>query len=127
MLENLEGAPPLRTTDGGTHYLTYRDDRFTCVSGTELLKSYKVVASSPTSRMVASCCNSAMYLKYSRGHWTSSYAARFGDGAPHVEMRTQTKFRNSTLPLSENSKNFSGFGTRLLWRLFVSRIAMMFN
>ncbi len=125
LLEALPDARPVLTPDGGTHYLTYRDDRFGCIEGAELLKAIKHAPDAPTERMVASCCNSAMYLKYRRGHWTSAYAARFDD-APPVEMRTQTQFRSSSDPMPDDAAVYRSFGPRLFWRLFTSRIAMLF-
>ncbi|GAB5486747.1 MAG: hypothetical protein Pars2KO_03170 [Parasphingorhabdus sp.] len=126
-LESLDGAPPVRTSDGGTHYLTCRDDRFSCVKGAELLQPIRKAPDAPTRRMVASCCNSAMYLKYERGHWTSAYAARFEGNVPPVEMRTQVQFRQSEAPYEDDAPRYRTFGLRLFWRLFVSRLAMIFG
>lgn len=127
VVEALNGAPPVSTEDGGTHYLTYRDDQFGCIQGKDLLKAYKNTPDAPTQRMVASCCNTAMFLKFSKGHWTSAYAKRFGDAAPAVEMRTQTQFRTSSLPMPDDAPAYPTFGIKLFWRLFTSRIAMIFS
>ena len=106
---------------------TYRDDRFDCVKGTNLLRAYQNSPDAPTRRMVASCCNTAMFLKYAKGHWTSSYAKRFQGDVPPIEMRTQMQFRNSSLPLPDDAPSYRTFGFRLFWRLFTSRIAMIFG
>ncbi|MGL4497234.1 MAG: hypothetical protein ACRCUX_15585, partial [Beijerinckiaceae bacterium] len=71
-IEAMPTAPTLRDPDGGTHYLTYRDDRFRCVAGAELLVPHRLKPKSATRRMVASCCNSGMFLKYEKGFWTSA-------------------------------------------------------
>ena len=127
MLESLDGAPRITENDGGTHYLTYRDDRFGCVKGADLLEPYQQSADSLTRRMVASCCNTAMFLKFSKGHWTSSYAKRFKGDVPPVEMRTQTQYRKSRLPLPHETPVYRTFGTKLFWRLITSRLAMIFD
>ena len=127
MLEALDGAAKVSDDDGGTHYLTYRDDRFGCVDGAELLLSYHHSPDAPTRRMVASCCNTAMFLKFSKGHWTSAYAKRFKGDVPPIEMRTQIQFRKSTLPLPDDAPSYRTFGARLFWRLIKSRIAMIFG
>ncbi|ATW05507.1 hypothetical protein [Sphingorhabdus sp. YGSMI21] len=127
MLEALDGAAKVTEEDGGTHYLTYRDDRFSCVKGVELLKAYQNAPDAPTRRMVASCCNSAMFLKFAKGHWTSAYAKRFAGDIPPVEMRTQTQFRQSNLPLPDDAPSYRTFGPKLFWRLITSRIAMIFG
>ena len=124
-LEALPGAPPCRTPDGGAHYMTYRDDRFRVVEGADLLKPLPAAPDAKTQRLFASCCNSAMFLKFAPGHWTSSFAIRHGGDALPVEMRTQVKFRQSDLPLPEDAPAFQGFGPKLFWRLFTSRLAML--
>ncbi len=124
-VEAEEGAPPVLTSDGGTHYLTYRDDRFACVQGEELLEPMRMRENAPTRRMVSRCCNSAMFLKYERGHWTSTYAMRFEGHIPAVEMRTQTQFRQSDAPFEDDAPRYRTFGARLFWRLFTSRVAML--
>jgi len=126
-VEMLDGAAKVSDEDGGNHYLTYRDDRFSCVKGAELLQAHQITPDAPTKRMVASCCNTAMFLKFSKGHWTSAYAKRFGNYAPAVEMRTQTQFRKSILPMPDNAPSYRTFGIKLFWRLFTSRLAMLFS
>lgn len=123
----LDGAPQVCTSDGGTHYLTYRDDRFTCVEGQDLLRPIRMSPEAPTRRMVTSCCNSAMFLKFERGHWTSAYAARFEEDVPPVEMRTQVQFRQTDVPFEDDAPRYQTFGVRLFWRLFASRIAMILS
>lgn len=86
-IEALPGATPVRDADGGTPYLTYRDDRFACVAGADLLTGYRIRAGAPTERFVASCCNSGMFLKYGPGHWISAYRLRFADDVPQLELR----------------------------------------
>ena len=63
-IEALPNATGFRDADGGTPYLTYRDDRFSCTTGEDLLVDYRIREHAPTRRVVASCCNSAMFLKY---------------------------------------------------------------
>ena len=65
-IESLPNAARVLDADGGTPYLSYRDDRFSCVSGANLLVGYKIKDSAPTQRFVASCCNSGMFLKFGR-------------------------------------------------------------
>lgn len=125
-LEALPGAPACRTSDGGAHYMTYRDDRFRIVSGAELLHALPAPDDAKTQRMIASCCNSAMFLKFAPGHWTSSFALRYGKDALPVEMRTQVRFRRSDDPLPGDAPAYQGFGARLFVRLIVARIAMAF-
>ena len=123
-IEALPGAAAVLDPDGGTPYLTWRDDRFACVAGAELLVGYKLGDGAPTQRSVASCCNSAMFLKFAPGHWTSSYRARFDGALPPIEMRTKTARRRSDLPLPQDALSYRSFPARLIWRLLAARLAM---
>jgi hypothetical protein len=124
-IETLPDAAPVRDVDGGTPYLTYRDDRFSCVSGAELLAGYKLRDGAPTRRVVASCCNSGMFLKFGPGHWTSAYRARFVGELPPIEMRTQVRARSSDAPLPNDAPSHAGFPPRLFFRLIRARIEML--
>jgi len=126
-IEALPGAPHVRDADGGTPYLTYRDDRFACVAGAELLVGYTLREKTPTQRFVASCCNSGMFLKFAPGHWTSAYRARFDGPLPPIEMRTNVARRQSGLPLPRDAPSYRSFPARLFGRLLVARAAMVFG
>jgi len=124
-IEALEGATPVLDPDGGTPYLTYRDDRFACVEGAELLVGYKLGEKAPTQRFVASCCNSGMFIKYGPGWWVSAYRTRFAEPLPPIEMRNKVARRLSSLPLPADAPAFQSFPGRLFWRLFKARGAML--
>ncbi len=123
-IEALPDAPPVRDADGGTPYLTYRDDRFTCVAGAALLHGQRLHNAAPTQRFVATCCNTGMFLKFGPGHWVSAYRLRFGDDAPALELRSKVASRHSELPLPTDLPVYRGFPLRLFWRLLTSRLAM---
>ena len=125
LIEGLPGAPPVRDPDGGTPYLTYRDDRFTCTQGAELLIGHRLRDGAPTQRLIASCCNTGMFLKFAPGHWTSAYRLRFDEPLPSIEMRTNVAKRRSTLPLPGDAPSFQSFPLRLFGRLLVARLAML--
>jgi hypothetical protein len=89
-IERLPNARPVRDPDGGIAYLLYRKDRMKCSKGAEHLRDYKIKKESHTRRVVATCCNSAMFLDFQKGHWFSVYRARFEGDAPSLQMRVQT-------------------------------------
>src|SRR6185437_15716810 len=66
-IEALPGAGVVSDPDGGTAYILYRKDRFECSKGAELLSSYKLKESSATNRVVAACCNSAVFINFDKG------------------------------------------------------------
>jgi hypothetical protein len=69
-IEALTNAPPVLGADGGTAYVLYRKDRIAYAKGAERLHGYKIDAKSTTSRVVATCCNSAMVMRFDDAkHW----------------------------------------------------------
>lgn len=124
-IEALPNATPIRDEWGGSPYLTYRDDRFGCIGGKELLRGLKLGDSAPTTRFVASCCNSGMYLKYAPGWWVSVYRTRFSGDVPPLEMRSQTK-NVPGVALPTDLPIYHGFAPMLLAKLMAARVAMLF-
>ncbi len=122
-LEALPGAAPVRDADGGTSFVLHRKDRVRCTSGGEQLKEYRLRPDSPTRRVVATCCNSAMFLEFSKGHWLSLYRNRI-PGAPPVEMRVMTRDRPDGAPLDGNVPAHATHSVAFMWRLFAAWFAM---
>ena len=127
-IEALPDAPKVLDEDCGSSYMIYRDDRISVVAGEELLEAHKLKDKTPTRRWVATCCNSAIYLKYKPGHWVSSFRNRYeGDDLPPVTMRTNTRFRESDLPYPDAAPTYRGFPMSLIWKVVVARFAMWFG
>jgi hypothetical protein len=76
-LERLASAPPVLDPDGGTSVILYRKDRVQCVTGRQHLEEHRLNPDSPTRRVVATCCNSAMLLDFTKGHWCRCIATAF--------------------------------------------------
>jgi hypothetical protein len=123
-IEALPGAPRVLEADDGASYLTYRDDRFQCVSGAEMLVPIRLNDRAPTRRMVASCCNSGMFVKFEPGFWVSSYRLRHSGDLPPIEMRNQTRDRRAETPIAKDAPSFARFPMRLFAKLIRARIAM---
>ena len=80
-IEDLPNAGSVRMTTAERRYILFRKDRITCAKGADLLKGYKLKDSSLTNRVVATCCNSAMFMNFDKGpHWISAYGR--GSGEP---------------------------------------------
>jgi len=106
--EALPGAPPLLEADGGTSVVLFRKDRVLCLRGQDLLAEHRLAPDSKTRRVVATCCNSAMFLDFTKGHWLTLYKERIpADDRPPLEMQAH-----------------SG---RFMWRLLSSWAAMGFR
>ena len=89
--EQAPGAPPVVGPDGGTPYSLYRKDRVRIALGRGHLRDHRLDPSSPTRRVVAACCNSPMFLDFTKGCWLSVYRDRLGSDAPPLEMRVMAK------------------------------------
>ena len=123
-LEQLACAPPVLDPDGGTCVVLYRKDRVHCVMGRENLEEHRLKPESPTRRIVATCCNTALFLDFSKGHWLSMYRGRFAAGAPPLEMRVMTRDRPAGVELAGDVPNYSGFSGRFLFKLIAARLSM---
>jgi hypothetical protein len=92
ILEKLPGGETLLDKHGASRLVLYRKDRLECLSGEARLKEHRLRPESPTRRVVATCCNSAMFLDFTKGHWVDIYGQRWLPGAmPQPELRTMTK------------------------------------
>lgn len=126
-LQQLPAAPPVLGADGGTDYVLCRKDRVRCVSGEELLEEHRLKPESPTRRVVATCCNSALFLDFSKAHWLSMYRRRFPSGAPPVEMRVMTGAKRGDVVLAADLPNHARFSGGAMLRLLGAWIAMGFR
>jgi len=118
------GADSTCAADGGTHYLTWRDDRLKCLTGSDHLKGHKLRNNAPTERMLTTCCKTPMFLKFRWGHWTSTYAARYLGDIPALQMRTQTQFARPGVALPNDVPSYRTFPLALFGKLIAARFAM---
>lgn len=125
-IEALPGAWTILDAAGGTYSALYRKDRYRVMRGAELLRADKLRAGTPTNRMVATCCNSGMFVSFDRGpHWIAVYRPGFGETAPALEMRLNTRFAPGPVP--EDVPGYRSFPLRFVVKLVVARAAMMFG
>jgi len=90
-LEAAGAAPPVLEANGGTRFVLYRKDRVGFVQGAQLLREFRLTAQSPTRRVVASCCNTPVFLEFENGHWLSLYSGLWPQGSlPLPDLRTMT-------------------------------------
>jgi hypothetical protein len=125
-IEALPNAPPVRDEDGGTAYLVYRKDRVKCSRGAQLLQRIKIKDKSPTNRVVAGCCNSAMILNFDDAkHWVDVYRARVAGDAPPLQMRVCTRFSSGDVP--RDVPGYPSFPLGFLAKLLAAKIAMLLH
>ena len=125
--EHLASAPPVLDSDGGTGFILYRKDRVQCRMGQQYLEEHRLKPDSPTRRVIARCCNSAMFLDFTKGHWLSMFRNRFPKGARPLEMRVMTKERRVGAELADDLPNYGGRSVKFMLKLIAAWIAMGFR
>lgn len=120
VLERLPGAPALREKTGGTRMQMYRKDRVRCIRGSANLREFRLNGKTRTRRVVATCCNTPIFLEFTNGHWIDLYGALWPENTlPPLEMRTMTSDLDDPSVLPDDVRNLSshsaGFFIRLLW------------
>ncbi len=127
-IEALSKAVPILGPDGGTAYILYRRDRIKYSKGAELLKGYKVEEKSTTSRVVATCCNSAMVMRFDDAkHWVPVYRARFQGDIPPLQWRICTKLRPANAVIPTDIPSSAMYPAGFVWKLLASRLSMLFS
>jgi len=120
----LPGAEAVVGADGGTDYVLYRKDRVRCVQGGDQLEPHRLKAESPTRRMNAGCCNTAMFVDFTKGHWLTMYRGRLPADTPPPTMRMMTAERPKGVDLPDDMTNYEGHSGKFMWKLLRAWMAM---
>lgn len=118
-MQQLDGAPPVLTKYDSTPFVMYRKDRVSFLAGADGLKEFRLSSEATTRRVIASCCNTPVYLEFKGGHWLSLYGGLWPDGTlPPLEMRTMVSDlpEGAVLPndVPNAKKQSLGFFAKLL-------------
>jgi len=125
-IETLESAPKITDAAGGTPLVLYRRDRMRVAKGEDNLQDFRLSARTPTRRRVAMCCDTMVYLDFSKGHWVSVHRERLAPEArPPVEMRIQTRYVAEGLAIPEGGKIYRKWPMRFIGRLLKAQMAML--
>ncbi len=127
-LQRLPGAPTLLNEAGATRFVLYRKDRVRCTKGSEQLREHRLSPESTTRRVVASCCNTPMFLEFSQGHWLSIYGGLWPHTLlPALEIRTMTRDRPAGAQLPDDVPNPKTHTLSFFAKLFGAWAAMRFR
>ena len=121
------GAESGLAEDGGTDYVLYRKDRVRCSQGGELLEERRLKPDSPTRRMYARCCNTAMFVDFTKGHWLTVYRGRVPNNIPPPTMRVMTAERPEGVILPDDMANYPGRSGKFILKLLGAWMAMGFR
>jgi hypothetical protein len=97
------------------------------VQGGERLEALRLKSDSPTRRMVATCCNSAMFLDFTKGHWLSLYRARLSGPVRPLELRVMTANRREGVVLPDDVPNCATHSGKAIRKLLAAWVAMGFR
>lgn len=121
------GADSGLAEDGGTDYVLYRKDRARCIQGGELLDERRLKPDSPTRRMYARCCHTAMFVDVTVGHWLTVYRGRLPSNIAPASMRLMTAERPAGVTLPNHIANYPGRSVKFMLKLLRAWIAMGFR
>lgn len=123
-MEHLPNAPHILDSHKGTPYVLFRKDRVKITQGAEHCTDYRLEGEGNTRRVVASCCNSPLFLDFEPGHWVSFYQQRFDAPVPQAEMRIQTSSISTEKAPDDGLPMYAGFPAVMMLKLLTSRAAM---
>lgn len=127
-LQALPNARPLLEPNGGTRFVLHRKDRVRFLGGAPLLREFRLTPASTTRRVVASCCNTPVFLEFRGGHWLSVYGGLWPEGTlPPLELRAMTIDRSDTTPLTDDVPNCRRQSVSFFAKLLGAWIAMGFR
>jgi len=121
------GAPRAVTVGGGVDYCLYRKDRVKIARGAQHLREYRLRPDSPTRRVVASCCNSPMFVDFTPGHWLTVFRDRLSGQPPEPQMGIMTRDRPEGAILPDAIPTYAGQRPQALVRLLAAWAAMGFR
>ena len=91
------------------------------------MTGYKLRDCTATSRVVATCCQSAMLLRFDDArHWVSMVRARFEGPMPPLAMRVRVRGDAKDGATPSNLPTYAGFPLPFLAKLLGARLAMLF-
>ncbi|NZA26466.1 hypothetical protein H0E84_08710 [Luteimonas sp. SJ-92] len=127
-LQAVPNGPHLQEPNGGTRFVLYRKDRIDFLGGWELLESFRLSADAKTRRVIASCCNTPVFLEFENGHWLSLYGGLWTpETLPRLELRTMTSDLPDPSVLPDDVPNMRRQSGRFFVKLLGAWIAMGFR
>ncbi|MCC5970854.1 MAG: hypothetical protein JJU15_12985 [Pararhodobacter sp.] len=124
----LPDTRPVVDDKGATRFVLYRKDRVQCERGQEFLAEHRLTDDSKTRRVIATCCNTPMFLDFTQGHWLSIYGTLWPDGAlPKLNLRTMTKDAPADVVLPDDVPNARTHNIGFFAKLIIAWAAMGFR
>lgn len=127
-LAALPSAKNMLTSYGATPCAEYRKDRVRILSGAEHLGEFRLSADAGSRRVVATCCNTPVFLEMKGAHWLSIYLHLWPDEVrPKAGMRTMTGDLPDASSLPADIPNLKSHTVSFYAKLLGAWIAMGFR
>ncbi len=127
-MQGLEGAPRTLTDYGTTPFVMYRKDRVRFLAGAANLAGFRLSPEAPSTRVIATCCNTPVYLEFKGGHWLSLYSGLWPPGTkPEPTMRTMASDLPEGATLPDDIPNAKKQSLGFFVKLFGAWVAMGFR
>ena len=121
-------APPIRTILGGTACAEYRKDRFEINRGQSNLAAYYLHPRAKTRRVVASCCNTPLWIELGGAHWMGLYLSNWPEAhRPEIDIRTMVKDLSPGIQLPDDIPNRETHSFKFYAQLMKAWILMQFR
>ncbi|WPZ15161.1 DUF6151 family protein [Nitratireductor rhodophyticola] len=128
ILGSLDGAQAVLDERKATRFVLFRKDRVRCRQGQKNLREHRLQPDSKTRRVVATCCNTPMFLDFTQGHWLSVYGNLWSaETLPPLNLRTMTNDAPEGVELPDDVPNLEAHNLRFFIRLIVAWVAMGFR
>lgn len=127
-MQDLAGAPRILTDSGTTPFVMYRKDRVRFLAGAANLAGFRLSAKATSTRVIATCCNTPVYLEFKGGHWLSLYGELWPSGTkPKPTMRTMASDLPEGATLPDDIPNARKHSLGFFAKLFGAWVAMGFR
>ena len=125
-LSTLLGVPSMLTAYGATPAAEYRKDRVRILAGADRLAEYR--RSTGSRRVVATCCNTPVFLEMKGAHWLSLYLHLWpADARPAPTLRTMVGDLADPSALPDDIPNRKSHSVSFYAKLLGAWIAMGFR
>lgn len=127
-LAALPGAGCMLTPYGATGSAEYRKDRIQFLSGAKHLGEFRLSAGAGSRRVVATCCNTPVFLELKGAHWLSLYLHLWPrETRPQARMRSMVGDLPDASGLPDDIPNLKGHTLSFYAKLLGAWIAMGFR
>ncbi len=127
-LAALPGAKNTLTAYQATPAAEYRKDRIQFLSGAETLREFRLSPGAGPRRVIATCCNTPVFLEMKGAHWLSLYLHLWPEAArPKATFRTMTGDLANTSGLPADMPNLKTHTVTFYAKLLAAWIAMGFR